>query len=124
VILPSRSFQKPSILALGPLSARTPAHHVDIKQLCEMRLVWPWHDMFYDEDFAVARRGRAAEIRKNFNAFLIAPVMEDHLETVRVGWRKEHVAADIRTTVLHAELACLQVIWVIEDFRQIQDKTG
>jgi len=32
VILPSRSFQKPGILALGPLSASAPAHHVDIKQ--------------------------------------------------------------------------------------------
>ena len=52
--------------------------------------------------------------------------MEDHLEAVRIGWRNllEHIAADIRTTILHAVLARPQVTWVIEDFRQIQDKTG
>ena len=52
--------------------------------------------------------------------------MQDPLETVGVGrWNlPEHVADDVRATVLQAELCRPQLCWIIEDFRQIQDRAG
>src|SRR5262249_7177589 len=52
--------------------------------------------------------------------------VEYHLEAVGVGGRNlfEHVAADIRATILQGEFGRPQLTWIIEGFRQVQHRPG
>jgi hypothetical protein len=120
VKLPASGLKKSDVLALGSLPARTPAHHVDIKELCEVWLSRFRHQMFYNED-ATPRRGGAAQIGQDFDARLIVPVVKDHLEAVCVSlWNLlEHVARHIGTTICYPELPRQEVVWVIKHFRQV-----
>lgn len=63
---------------------------------------------------------------RNFDALLIVPVVEDHLEAVGVGWRNlvEHIPGHVRTAVPYPQPARAQLTWVFECFRQIQHKPG
>src|ERR1700722_18301768 len=79
------------------------------------------HDMLDDKHARLLRR-RSLHARQDRDAFVVVPIVQDHLQTVGIGyWHfAEHVSGNVMASVGEPELECPKLVMVTYDIRLIQ----
>src|SRR6185503_16975924 len=95
-IFPPGAFQQRAVFRGSSFPPGSPAHHVDVEELGEMRHGGLGDEMFDDEHAAALCSGDVDRPQYLY-AFLVIPVMQNQLHQIGIGgWNLlEHVAGNI-----------------------------